>query len=34
MRENWKFDLANARPLSAVEAREIELADSLTAANQ
>ena len=29
MRENWKFDVAHARPLPAVEARDIELAERL-----
>jgi hypothetical protein len=29
MRENWKFDVAQAQPLSAVEARDIELAERL-----
>ena len=29
MRENWKFDVAHARPLAAVEARDIELAERL-----
>ena len=29
MRENWKFDVAHARPLTAVEARDIELAERL-----
>src|SRR3569833_2970359 len=29
MRENWKFDVAHARPPTAVEARDIELAERL-----
>ena len=29
MRENWKFDVAHARPLPAVEARDLELAERM-----